>query len=165
MSMATTTKVTTVPLTIREAGNSAALLAQNIVEQAQRAGIGHSYGAWVGVVMIDSRNRWLLHPANNSPIGLVWPYCNRLRNSYSNDQIFLAVQIAIILEIGDRLDSNASAATAKDADASLRHSVTKAQIEARRIIEQLVVANPDGIDLGAALYQLGWFRKWDLFPD
>ena len=162
ITMTANTRVTTLPLTIRAARGLVESLAQKIVEEAQKAGIKHSYGAWVGDVMADSRHASLLHPANHSPIGQVWPYRDRRHSSYCNDQICLAVQVAIILEIGDRLDANTSAAAAEYADISLRHSVTEAQIQARGIIEQLVAANPDGVDQDAPLYRLSWFRKWEL---
>ena len=162
MTMTANTRVTTLPLTIRAARGLVESLAQKIVEEAQKAGIKHSYGAWVGDVMAESHRRSMLHPANTSTISQAWPYRNRLRSSYCDLQICLAVQVAIILEIGDRLDANTSAAAAEDADISLRHSVTEAQIQARGIIEQLVAANPDGVDQDAPLYRLNWFRKWDL---
>lgn len=155
-------QVVTKPQSIQEACGQIELLAQNIVKLAKNVGIGNSYGGWVGDIMSDSRHASILDPSNSRTIGFVWPYRNRRRHSYSDDQICLAVQVAIILEIGDRLDANASAAAAEYADISLRHSVTEAQIETRRIIEQLVAANLDGVDQNASLYRLRWFRKWEL---
>ena len=146
---------------IKDACGQVAALAQKVEELAEKAGIHCSYGDWVDNKMPDPLVARLFHPSNSRTIELVWPYCNLGECSYSDEQIRLAVQIALIIGIGDSLDAVAANTQSDYTDLSLRHTVMEAQISAQQIIQQLVDARTDGVDPYANLYRLRWLRsRW-----
>src|SRR5674476_62897 len=135
------TNVGTKPLTVEEACARMEAQVEKIVRLLRETTVsGQTYVTWVANVTADTAT--VLWPTNKHPIADVWPYRDDRACDYNDPQIRLAVQIAIVLQIGDVLGSNPLHVVPNNRR-SLCYRLNDSQLKAQLLVEQLVAANVD----------------------